>query len=249
MRCVTSVIDNYKNSQQTNRLMADLQLTAIPFEGAKISYILGIDNTNQLGRNFNPAFPYAVNAAYFNDGYAANNTALTNLINNDLNLSYQKTFGDFSTSTVAGVNYLFARDQVSTTEGRKLAPFVQTVGGAATPLPSSFVDAPSALFGGFVQETFGFGDRLFLTLAGRMDASSRFPKDTRTNFYPKAGLSYVLSKEAFWGSLKNILPTFKLRGSWGQSGNLTGFGVYDRFARFSTSSFNGQTAINASKNG
>ncbi len=240
-----SIIDNYKISQETNRLVGNLQLTAIPFEGAKISYIFGVDNTSQLGRNFNPAFPYPVAPASFNDGYAANNSALTSLLNNDLNLSYQKQFKNFSTATVAGLNYIFSREQISTTEGRKLAPFVQTVGGAATPLPSSFIDAPSALFGAFLQQTFGVKDRLFLTLAGRVDASSRYPADTRTNFYPKAGLSYILSKEAFWGSLEKILPVFKLRASWGQSGNLTGYGVYDRFNRFNAGSFNGQTNINA----
>lgn len=240
-----SIIEGDKNSQQTNRMMADLQFTAIPFEGMKVSYIVGLDNTNQLGRNFTPAFPYPVNVAYFNKGYAANNTALTNLFNNDLNISYQKKIGQFSTATVLGGNYQFAREQISVTQGRDLAPFVQTVNGASVALPSLFVDAPSALAGAFLQETFGFGDRLYLTLAGRMDASSRFPKETRTNFYPKAGLSYLLSNEAFWSGLKSVVPTFKLRGSWGQSGNLTGFGVYDRYNLFTPSSFNGLSAINA----
>lgn len=241
-----SIIENYKNTQQTNRLIADIQMTAIPFEGLKISYILGVDNTSQLGRNYNPAFPYNVNVAYFNKGYAANNSALTMLVNNDLNITYAKKFGGLSTSTVVGVNHQYAREQISITQGRDLAPFVQTVNGASVVLPPTFADVPSALLGGFIQETFGLGDRFYLTLAGRMDASSRFPKETRTNFYPKAGLSYLISNEAFWDGLKSIVPIFKIRGSWGQSGNLTGFGAYDRFNRFSTSSFNGQTAISAS---
>ncbi len=241
-----SIIENYKNSQKTNRTIADIQLTALPFEGMKISYILGVDNTNQLGRNYNPAFPYNVNVAYFNKGYAANNSALTTLLNSDLNISYAKKFGGLSTSTVAGINYQYAREQVSFTQGRDLAPFVQTVNGASVVLPPSFFDVPSALFGGFIQETFGLGDRFYLTAAIRVDESSRFPKETRTNYYPKLGVSYLLSNEAFWSGLKSVIPTFKIRGSWGQSGNLTGFGAYDRFNRFSTTSFNGQTAISTS---
>jgi TonB-linked SusC/RagA family outer membrane protein len=241
-----SIIDGVHNTQQTNRTMADIQFTAHPFEGMTLAYTFGIDNTNQLGRNFSPIYPYTVNAAYFDKGYAADNTALTNLMNNDFTATYNKNFGGFSTNTVAGFNYLYSHDQIGFTQGRDLAPFVTTVNGASTPLPSSFVDVPSVLVGGFVQETFGVGDRLFVTLAGRMDASSRFPKETRTNFYPKVGFSYLLSNEPFWSGLKNTVNQLKLRGSWGQSGNLTGLGAYDRFNRFSTTSFGGKAAISAS---
>jgi hypothetical protein len=37
----------------------------------------------------------------------------------------------------------------------------------------------------------------------------------------------------------------RLRGSWGQSGNLTGFGAFDRFNTFAPNAFGGKTAINA----
>jgi TonB-linked SusC/RagA family outer membrane protein len=240
-----SIVDGVHNTQQTNRTMADIELTAHPFEGMTLAYTFGIDNTNQLGRNFSPIYPYTVNAAYFDKGYAANNTALTNLLNNDFTATYNKNFGGLSTNTVVGFNYLYAHDQIGFTQGRDLAPFVTTVNGASTPLPSSFVDVPSTLVGGFIQETFGIGDRLFVTGAIRGDASSRFPKETRTNYYPKLGVSYVLSNEPFWSNLKNTVNQFKLRASWGQSGNLTGLGAYDRFNRFSTNSFGGKTSISA----
>jgi TonB-linked SusC/RagA family outer membrane protein len=240
-----SIIEGIKNTQETNRTVADLQFTAHPMEGLTLSYILGVDNTNQLGRNFSPIYPYAVNTAYFNKGYVANNTAITNLINNDFTATYAKTFDKFTTSTVIGFNHQVSRDQISITEGRDLAPFVTTVNGATTPLPSRFVDVPSTLIGGFLQETFGYNDRVFLTLAGRVDASSRFPTNTRTNFYPKVGFSYVISNESYFSKLKETINQFKVRASWGQSGNLTGLGAYDRFNLFNTTSFNGITAINA----
>jgi TonB-linked SusC/RagA family outer membrane protein len=241
-----SIIEGIKNTQQTNRLVADLQLTAHPFEGMTLAYTLGVDNTNQLGRNFSPVFPYTVNVIFFNKGYVANNTAITNLINHDFTATYNKNFGNFSSNTVAGFNYQFSREEFAFTQGRDLAPFVTTVNGASVQLPSRFVDAPSSLIGGFIQETFGYNDRLFLTVAGRIDESSRFSKENRTNFYPKAGLSYVVSSEPFFAGLKNTVNQLKLRASWGQSGNLTGLDAYDRFNRFSPNAFGGVTAINAS---
>jgi TonB-linked SusC/RagA family outer membrane protein len=241
-----SIVNGIKNSQETNRTIANVQLTANPFEGLTLAYTLGVDNTNQLGRNFSPIYPYTVNAAYFDKGYAANNTALTNLINHDFVATYNRNFGVLSTSTVVGYNYQASREQIAFTQGRDLAPFVSTVNGASVPLPSSLVDASSTLQGAFFQETFGYGDRLFLTVAGRQDASSRFPTDTRTNFYPKIGFSYLLSNEPAFASLKNTIGQLRLRASYGESGNLTGLGVYDRFNRFSTGSFGGKTSINAS---
>ncbi len=240
-----SIIDGVKNSQITNRTIADLQFTAHPMEGLTLSYLFGIDNANQLGRNYSPIYPYAVNVAYFNKGYVANNTAITSLINNDFTATYAKAFGKLTTSTVAGFNHQYSHDQISITEGRDLAPFVSTVNGASVVLAPRFADVPSVLMGGFIQETFGYADRLFLTLAGRVDASSRFPTETRTNFYPKVGLSYVVSNEPFFNDLKNTIDKLRLRASWGQSGNLTGLGAYDRFNLFNTVSFNGLTGINA----
>jgi TonB-linked SusC/RagA family outer membrane protein len=236
------VIDYIKNNQVTNRTIADLQLTARPFEGMTISYVLGVDNTNQLGRNFSPIYPYTVAIGSFDKGYAANNTSLTLLLNSDINAAYSKKFGIFSTNTVAGFSYNYARDQITFTQGRDLGPFVTTVNGATVILPPSLVDAPSNIAGGFLQETFGVNDRLFLTLSGRIDASSRYPKATRQNFYPKVGVSYLASSEPYWANLKKVVPQFRLRGSWGQTGNLTGYGVYDRFQRFSLRGFNGRTA-------
>ncbi len=239
-----SIIDFIKNTQETNRTIADLQLTARPLEGLTISYILGVDNTSQLGRNYSPIYPYPVNLGFFNNGYVANNTAITNLFNNDINVTYSKKFGNFLSTTVGGFNYQISREQITFTEGRDLAPFTTTINGARTILPPTIVDARGAVAGGFLQETFGYNDRVFLTLAGRIDATSRFPTQNRVNFYPKVGLSYILSSEPFWANLKNTVSQFRLRASWGQTGNVTGYGVYDRFPRVRSSSFNALTAYN-----
>jgi TonB-linked SusC/RagA family outer membrane protein len=239
------IIDNIKNSQETNRIIADVQLTAHPVDGLTLSYILGVDNTSQLGRNYSPIYAYLVNAAYFPNGYVANNTAITTLFNNDFNASYSKKFGDFSSNTIAGFNYQYAQEQISITEGRDLALFGTTINSVRTVLPPSLADNKSGVAGGFIQETFGYNNRLFLTLAGRIDATSRFPTANRTNFYPKVGLSYLMSDEPYWAGLKNTVSQFRLRGSWGQTGNVTGYGFYTRFSRYRPSSFNGLTAFNS----
>ncbi len=81
-----------------------------------------------------------------------------------------------------------------------------------------------------------------------MDGASSFSPDNRNQFYPKVSGSYLISDEDFWqgSGISNAVSTFRLRASWGQAGNLTGIGPYDRFNNFSTGNLGGDLTINAS---
>ena len=60
-----------------------------------------------------------------------------------------------------------------------------------------------------------------------------FGPDERNQLYGKLSGSYVVSDEDFWADgLGNIMPVFKLRASWGQAGNLTALGPFDRFSNY-----------------
>ena len=48
------------------------------------------------------------------------------------------------------------------------------------------------------QEQFGFGDRLFLQVGGRVDLNSSFGGRTDHFLLPKAGVSWVISEEPFF---------------------------------------------------
>nr|MCU0388344.1 TonB-dependent receptor [Chitinophagaceae bacterium] len=101
-----------------------------------------------------------------------------------------------------------------------------------------------SVYGYFLQQTFGWQNKLFLTLAGRFDGSSAFSEDARNIFYPKASLSYNISDEAFWeNSLGGIINVMKVRGSWGKAGNLTGIGPYDRFTVYQPGQYTGGALI------
>jgi TonB-linked SusC/RagA family outer membrane protein len=72
----------------------------------------------------------------------------------------------------------------------------------------------------FFQEQLGWRDRAFLSLGMRVDGNSAFGSDFGLQWYPKVGLSYVLSDHAFWPADK--IETFKLRGAIGESGKAPG---------------------------
>ena len=74
------------------------------------------------------------------------------------------------------------------------------------------------LVGAFGDLTLGYDDFLFLTVTGRNDWSSTFPKANRSFFYPSASLSFVFTDLIPQGSFRNTLSQGKFRVSLAQVG-------------------------------
>ncbi|MGH7574308.1 MAG: TonB-dependent receptor domain-containing protein, partial [Longimicrobiales bacterium] len=74
--------------------------------------------------------------------------------------------------------------------------------------------------GFFVQERFGWKDRLFLTAGVRSDAFSQINRELGLDFdfltYPHAQLAYTLSDHDFW---PDWWETLRFRAAWGESGD------------------------------
>lgn len=72
-------------------------------------------------------------------------------------------------------------------------------------------------FGGRV--TYDFQKRYIASLALRSDGSSRFGSNNKYATFPSVSLAWRISEEEFFASLKNTINEFKIRGSWGKTGN------------------------------
>ena len=125
-----------------------------------------------------------------------------------------------------------------------MSPIAQIVPAGATQSISEF-NSEFALYGVYGQETLGILNRLFLTAAGRMDASSVFGRNDRVQFYPKFSADYLLSEEDFWKNsiLSAYIPTLKLRAAYGESGGLTAIGPYDRYTLYQPVSYDGKAGL------
>ncbi len=234
-----STIEPFDIGQETNRMVGDIQLNIYPFKGLSFKYVLGLDAYGLRGHQLQPRVPYAgVAATFFPDGYVSVGNDNVYKTNNDVTLSYQANIGsNISSTTTAGSQFLYDRRNFTFAEGRDLLPFIRTVRAAGNFFTPAFESSSeTAVWGYFLQQTFGYKDLLFLTLAGRVDGSSVFGENERNQFYPKASASFVLSDLGFWkdGSLGNTWNTLKLRASYGQAGNLTGIGAYQRFTNYSS---------------
>lgn len=77
--------------------------------------------------------------------------------------------------------------------------------------------SPSRTLGTYIEEQLALRDRLFLTAAVRTDRNSAFGVDYKSAYYPKAGVSWVLSEEEFFPKT-SLLNQLRLRASMGSSG-------------------------------
>jgi hypothetical protein len=179
------------------------------------------------------------------NGYASTASDVFFQINHELNGTYQFNFAnDFVSTSQVGYSLQYERNAYSLLQGRGLAPFVQTVNGASTILPSTDDRSELSISGGYFQQNFKYKNLLFLTGAVRVDGSSVFGKDQRNQVYIKGSGSFIVSENHFWkSSFSSWWDLFKVRVAYGESGNLTGIGAYSRFNTYSANSFLGRTAL------
>ncbi len=236
------VIERFDFNQRVNRFIGNARLMLTPFKGWSMDYTLGIDTYNQDATAF---IPIGTTAPGLANGFSRHATHGVLQLNNDLNIRYQTMLGSsLSSTTLVGGTMQYERFQDLATEAKDMSPVVQiTPGGATQAIGES--RAERVIYGFFAQQTFGFRNRLFATVAGRFDASSVFGENERWQFYPKASLSYLLSEEGFWknGATGKYLPYLKLRASLGESGGLTAIGPYDRFTKFVPVSYDSKSGL------
>lgn len=233
------VIETFKFGQQTQRFIGNTQLRLTPFKGFDIEYILGFDTYTQKADGFIP-----VGANGIPLGWARTATATSQLINNDLNLRY--TFditGNVQSQSWLG--FTVQHDEFTTLAitANRLSPVVQST-NAGTVTGRGDSRSERNIQGAFFQQTFNLSEKLFLTGAIRLDQASPFGENERTQFYPKASFSYLLSEEPFWKEgVGTAVNTFKIRASYGESGNLSALQAYERYANYNPQPIGGQTGL------
>lgn len=230
------VINRYKFQQKTNRINGNLSLKATPFEGFGIDFVLGLDTYDQAGDGYIP-----VGSTVKGTGWSRTAAFNKLLLNADLNFRYQTdVMADLASTTLVG--FTAQQDQTSllSITADKLSPVVNTT-SAGTVIARGDVKSKRNIQGAFIQQTFGYMNKLFLTGALRVDEASPFGVNERTQMYPKASVSYVVSEDLFKNN--DLIDLFKLRLSYGESGNLSALNAYERLLNYNPRPINGQTGL------
>jgi len=77
-------------------------------------------------------------------------------------------------------------------------------------------NARMSYFGRF---NYDYAGKYLVEFVWRYDGSYIFPEDSRFGFFPGVSLGWRMSEENFWKKNLSLINYFKLRASWGQTGN------------------------------
>lgn len=169
--------------------------------------------------------------------------SISNVQRNYLGITLELTgqhkldLNNFSFITSFGGQLFRNEDRQILFSGTNIRDGAQTITDAAVRTSDEFL-MQVLNYGAYVQENIGFKDKLFLDLGIRGDRNPAFGKNIGTQFYPKAGVSYVISSEPWFEN--KIVSSLRLRGSYGIAGNLPPAYANERTIRFG--GFGGQQA-------
>jgi TonB-linked SusC/RagA family outer membrane protein len=132
-----------------------------------------------------------------------------------------------STKTTVGAQYVSYLRQGNSAQSIILAPGSETV-TAGSIFGASEASTITKTLGAFVEEQVGFRDKLFVTAAVRSDQNSAFGTNFQRVYYPKLGVSWLVSDESFFPHVPQ-LDQLRLRFALGASGVQPGPNDAQRF--------------------
>ena len=233
-------VNRFDFGQKVNRFITSIGLDAKITEKLTASYTLGLDYFNQSATAFIPINNTSPNG----NGFARRSDINNFQYNSDLNLSYKTDISEsISSTTTLGGSWQYEEFDRIGISADGLPPIVETAESGSI-LAQGESRSQISYWGAFIQQSFGYKDKLYINGALRQDGASTFGEDERNQLYAKASLSYIMSEEDFWkDTFGDAFSTFKLRGSWGQAGNLTALTAFQRFTLLNPSAINGSPSL------
>jgi TonB-dependent starch-binding outer membrane protein SusC len=141
--------------------------------------------------------------------------------NIDLSANFRYKFtSDISAELVLGSQAVDFEQNYTQTQANTILPFTEALDAAPsqTGISRQFKSRYVGIFG---QLTASLFDRLNVTIGLRRDGASTFGEFNQFALFPKAGISYTLSRESFMEGLKGTIDNVKIRASYGESGSPT----------------------------
>lgn len=134
--------------------------------------------------------------------------------------SYNKSFGKHNFYIMGGMQ--LTKGRTNGLIGSKTDIITREVPSLQTATGQSVLTGAldnSATAGFFSRFTYNYNEKYFLEVNDRYDGSYVFGAGHRWGFFPSFSMGWRLDNENFWESIKPVINTMKLRGSWGELGN------------------------------
>ncbi|MDR0431632.1 MAG: SusC/RagA family TonB-linked outer membrane protein [Tannerellaceae bacterium] len=202
------------NSLQRDRFFAKSSLYYQPVEYLKFEGRMGMDyyDVETFERHY-------LDYSDYPDGGFEQFLVKNTEINVDFIATFNKTFGDFNVSAIAGANYRDLNYQ-----NKKLGAEALTVLGVYTLANKSGVavaemdhrrERSNSVY---ANASVGWKSQLYIDVSARNDWSSTI---NESFFYPSASLSWIPTESFDFLKDNTVLSFLKLRGGWAEIGNAT----------------------------
>ena len=240
---------NFINDAETIRLIGTIYAEIEPIKNLKIRTSLGANTRNYTENYYRPSTVSITRSATSTPGqpdpvpsHIASSVARFQSINYawENTATYQKTFGDIHDfSLLAGYSVQKTTSEGTTVNGQP-GTFendqVTYVTGAATIFGSASKEQWS-LLSYFARLNYNLKDRYLFSASLRRDGSSRFANNNKWAVFPSASVGWRLSSEPFMQSLAPVFNEFKIRASYGVTGNFN-IGNYRSQATLTKENYN-----------
>lgn len=136
--------------------------------------------------------------------------------------TYEKVFGDHSTSLLLGTEWQSAdTDTTSTFRRFFVTDQVEELNAGGTTQQSMFGTGwHSARFNFFGRANYNFQEKYLLELVARYDGSYIFPEGNRFGFFPSVSVGWRIAQEGWFANFTgDTFDRLKIRSSYGQTGN------------------------------
>ncbi|HEX2080749.1 MAG TPA: SusC/RagA family TonB-linked outer membrane protein [Longimicrobium sp.] len=222
------VLREVQAEANVDRLLGSVQTTLTPTDNLTVTALFGLDDSREANLFLQP--PYSTGPAF--TGSISNPVRSIRKSNADVTANLETPFGDaFRLTTTAGYRYTSDRINTIRAGAENLPPGQEVVGGATQFASQGITELRTV--GGFLQERLAIADRLFLTGALNLEASSAFGPDERWQLFPRLGTSWVVDEMPFWDNsgVSSVLSALRLRASYGQTGGQppAAYGIFNNF--------------------
>lgn len=206
---------------------------------------LSMFSVNNDGYTFQPAF-WNGPVSYVTTRNATATNTRWRQYQADAVFSYAKTFqSSHNLEAKAGFSYYARQNASLNANGRGASTdLIPTLNAAAEPTSISSSISDQVIVGYFGRVNYDYNQKYLLSVNARYDGASNLGLNYRWGIFPGVSLGWNVHKEEFWETVPDVVSRFKVRGSYGVNGNISGLSDFQAQGAYSVGArYNGNAAI------
>jgi len=210
------------NLEDINRVSSNIltnaygQLTILP----GLTYKLNFGYTGNFGTGTDYYKRYVVGTLF---SHPTNDLSIskdqTDLLLVENTVNYTKLLGKHSIQALAGYTYQKNDYSYLLSARTDLPDGLENIDAGAGTSTTGGNSVESTLLSALARIIYSYDDRYLMTASFRRDGSSRFGANNKYGNFPSVAVGWNASNEKFYGSLKDVISTFRFRASYGVLGN------------------------------